>query len=160
MQFRAALRSPAASQQRQRRCSLLARRTASLSCVYAFAPTVLTPSQASVSMRTASDLPRRRTWSSASLPKLAAHQQHRRPRAATRQFGNLAARHFAPWHFSDDSAPTSCPHATLHFSQVAATAPKTHAAWAAPWSLFLPHHRVRYLILFAASPRPAASLHQ
>ena len=70
-------------------------------------------------MRTASDLPRRRTSLSVSLPEPAAHQQHRQPRAATRQFGNLAARRLAPWHFSDDSATTSCLHATLHLSQVA-----------------------------------------
>ena len=69
-------------------------------------------------MQTASDLPRRRTSSSVSLPEPAAHRQPRQPRATTRQFGNLAARRLAPWHFSNDSATTSCPHATLHLSQV------------------------------------------
>ena len=69
-------------------------------------------------MQTASDLPRRRTSSSVSLPEPAVHRQLRQPRAATRQFGNLAARRLAPWHFSNDSATTSCPHATLHLSQV------------------------------------------
>jgi hypothetical protein len=53
------------------------------------------------------------------LSEPAARRKHRQPRAATRQFGNLAARCLVPWHFSDGSATPSCPHATLHPSQAA-----------------------------------------
>ena len=88
-----------------------------------------------------------------------AYRQHRHRRSEIRQLGNLAA-----WRVRDNAAPLCLPPCrfTLFCRQSPATkthdaAPTTHAAWAAPWSPFLPHHRARCFTLFSARQQPAAS---
>jgi hypothetical protein len=87
--------------------------------------------------------------------------RHSASASEIRQLGNLAA-----WRVRDNAAPLYLPPCrfTLFCRQSPATkphdaAPTTHAAWAAPWSLFFPHHRVRCLILFARDLAATAARH-
>jgi hypothetical protein len=47
------------------------------------------------------------------------------------------------------------PNASFHAPR--RNSPTTHAAWAAPWSSFLPHHRARCFTLFPPMHQPVAS---
>jgi hypothetical protein len=87
--------------------------------------------------------------------------RHSASASEIRQLGNLAA-----WRVRDNAAPLYLPPCrfTLFCRQSPATkihdaVPTTHAAWAAPWSLFFPHHRVRCLILFARDLAATAARH-